>query len=695
MRLINACIGLFFLSLSLGLKAQVKTGSAEVPADSTLRQSSLAYLEKGGKDFEEYSFSPAIDVYEVVYREGYVSADLLKKLGDSYFFNAQYEKAHSYYTQLLEEFPEEMDANYYFRLSQTSRAIGEYEKSEEMLGHYRAMNSLSQEEDPYFSLSNQLARVKENSERYKLRFFPYNTHFSEFAPSFNRGKLIFASDRDTGNFARYRHTWNQRDFLDLYQVDLRKPDSLAFEGKFAPELNSRLHESSTAFTSDGQTVYFSRNAFSKGRPEKDANGVIRLKMYRANRTEDGQWGIIEDLPFNSPDYSVAHPALSPDEKQLYFASNRAGGYGSTDLYVIDIKDDGTFGPMTNLGPYINTQGRETFPFVTVDSILYFASDGQFSLGGLDVFATRIKPAYDQPVHNVGSPVNSRHDDFGLIIDSAKEGFFATNRPDHPLTADKMKEWSRPNPKSMKISGDDNIIAFTELRPLIFDCRVTGQVRDRLNRRPLAGVLIEVVNDREERIDTVRTDSLGRYSALLYCNRGNFIRGSLEGYVPSEEFLRTPRDPLTTVDLFLERDIVTLPVDTPEQEADLAKLLALNTIYFDLNKYNIRPDAEVEIQKVIALLRKFPKLKIRVVSHTDSRGLASYNLWLSQKRAESTVAYMAKEGIDESRLLSLGKGEEEILNGCVDGVRCSREEHQLNRRSEFLVYRELETVTTSN
>ncbi len=683
-RITSLFLTLSFLICTTFTIAQDSPASDPIPTDSTGIQRQMAYLAQAEEQYENYSFNPAIDVYEVVYNEGYRSADLLKKLGDSYFFNAQYDKAYSYYLELVENYEEEVGPNYYYRMAQTSRSVGEYDHSEQMMEKYRELSRLDAQEDPYFSLANQLERIRENSGRYKFKFFPFNSNYSDFAPSFNKGELIFTSDRDTGNFARYRHTWNGMDFLDLYRVE-KKGDSLKFQGKFSAQLNSRLHESTTAFSADGRTVYFSRNSFEKGRPRKDEAGFIRLRVYRSEQTEDGTWGPAEDLSINSPDYSVAHPALSPDGRQLYFVSDMPGGYGSTDLFVVDINEDGSLGAPKNLGPYINTRGRETFPFVSVDSVLYFSSDGHFSLGGLDVFATRIKPAYDQPIRNVGRPVNTRYDDFGLIINSARDGYFATNRPGDPLTADKMQEWAKPKPNNKALSEDDNIIAFHEIRALEFDCRVAGQVRDRISRKPLEGVLVQIVNDRNELIDTVRTDANGLYNAELYCNRGNFVRGSLENYVPDEQFLPTPREALTKVDLFLERGIVVLPMENPDNPADIAKLLALNTIYFDLNKYNIRPDAEVEIQKVIALLRKFPRLKIRVVSHTDSRGRASYNQWLSQKRAESTVEYMISQGIDQDRLISEGKGEENIINECVDGVSCSAAKHQENRRSEFLIY----------
>ena len=243
--------------------------------------------------------------------------------------------------------------------------------------------------------------------------FEYNSVYSEFAPAYYKEGLLFSSDRDTGNLARYRHTWNSKDFLDLYKVNV---DSASQNNVLKLEnVNSRLHESTSVATANGDTLYFTRNNFKDGKYIKDENGVIRLKIFRATMT-DGAWTTLEDLPFNNDTYSMAHPALSPDGKTLYVASDMPGTLGESDIFRIAINQDGTFGNPENLGSSINTEARETFPFITSEGILYFSSDGHPGLGGLDVFGTKISnDARSRKVLNVGEPVNSKMDDFYIRL----------------------------------------------------------------------------------------------------------------------------------------------------------------------------------------------------------------------------------------------------------------------------------------
>ncbi|WP_338039017.1 OmpA family protein [Maribacter litopenaei] len=496
-----------------------------------------------------------------------------------------------------------------------------------------------------------------------MNSFPYNSAYSEFAPSFYEEGLIFSSDRDTGNFARNRHTWNGQDFLDLYKVNADSTSNSKVV-KLDDYVNTRLHESTSITTKDGQTLYFTRNNIVEGKYKKDEEGMIRLKIFRAQMMEDGVWGEVEELPFNSDSYSVAHPALSPDEKTLYFASDMPGTLGASDIFMVEINKDRTFGPPVNLGENINTEARETFPFVTEEENLYFSSDGHPGLGGLDVFGTKIKRKdFNGNVMNVGEPVNSVKDDFTFIFNEEnRKGYFASNRDSG--------------------MGYDDIYAFVENEPLVFDCiqQVTGTVRDKISNQVLVGATVKVINEDNVEILSTITDSKGTYSLVLDCNQGNFVRALMEGYTPHEEYIGVSDGKPKIIDFYLERDRITAGYGD-----DLAKLLQLSTIYFDFDKYNIRKDSEVEIEKVIAAMEKYPSLKIKVNSHTDSRGPAAYNLWLSQKRAESTVNYMVNKGISRDRLLSEGFGESKLLNECADGVPCSSAKHDVNRRSEFIIF----------
>ncbi|MEM8765712.1 MAG: OmpA family protein [Bacteroidota bacterium] len=612
---------------------------------------------RADEQYDQYSFSPAIDIYKKVLDKGYVSSDLLKRLGNSYYFNAKYKEAADIYERLVQDYPNEVEPDYLFRYSQSLKTLGEYEKSKSVFDDFKSMaaalESLVYDED-------YLEKIKANSGRYEVKPFPYNSKYTDFAASFYEKGLIFSSDRDTGSFARYRHTWNSKDFLDLYKVDADS-SSMAKVTKLPGEVNTRLHESTSVVSKDGQTMYFTRNNFLDGKKYRDNKGVIRLKIYSAELI-NGEWTNIVELPFNDDSYSVAHPVLSPDGKRLYFVSDMPGSLGESDIFMTQIIGDGTYGPIVNLGKSINTRARETFPYITQDGVLYFSSDGHPGLGGLDVFATKIAfDEYDQPIVNVGEPVNSPFDDFAFIWNES-QGYFSSNREGG--------------------MGEDDIYAFEEKEPLVLDClqEVTGTVYDRISNEVLAGATVKIIDEENKEISSTLTDAKGNYVLQLDCSKGNFVRASRDGYVPAEEYLTKSYGKPRIVDFYLERDVVTGGFGD-----DLAKLLQLSTIYFDLNKFDIRSDAEIEIQKVIVAMEKYPSLKIKVNAHTDSRGNDAYNLWLSQKRAESTVAYMISKGIAAERLQGEGFGEKRLVNECANGVSCSREKHQLNRRSEFIIF----------
>ena len=617
-------------------------------------------LEKANEKYDEYSFRPAIDIYKKVREKGFSSPELLKRLGNSYYFNANYSEASEIYQELIEKYDSVVTPDYAFRYAQSLKTLGEYEMADEMMTKFSQMAKESGIDSNFDE--DYLSKIEKNSGRYNIKPFKYNSKYSDFAPSFYEQGLIFSSDRDTGNLARYRHTWNARDFLDIYVVNEANDEGEVVK-KVSGDVNTRLHESTSVVTKDGTTMYFTRNNFIDGKKYKDENGTIRLKVYQASLI-DGEWTNIIELPFNSDSYSVAHPVLSPDEKVLYFVSDMPGSLGESDIFKVQIVGDGTFGPPVNLGKTINTEARETFPFITKSDVLYFSSDGHPGLGGLDVFATKIAfDEYDQTIVNVGKPINGKFDDFSFIIDDeTADGYFASNREEG--------------------MGYDDIYSFSETEPISLDClqEVTGTVRDRISNEILAGATVKIINEENKEVSSTITNSKGEYYLELDCNQGNFVRALMEGYVPSEEYLVKSYGKPRIVDFYLERDLVTGGFGD-----DLAKLLQLSTIYFDLNKFEIRPDAEIEIQKVIAAMEKYPSLKIKVNAHTDSRGNDAYNLWLSQKRAQSTVAYMISKGISADRLKGEGYGEERLMNECENGVRCSNEKHQLNRRSEFIIF----------
>lgn len=616
---------------------------------------------KADESYESYSFSLAIDIYKKVLDKGFVSPDLLKKLGNAYYFNADYAEAADAYKKLIEGYKEEVGSDYYFRYAQTLKSLENYAEAEEIMKQFIVLTSNDVRATMFTSEKDYLEEIKSNSGKFTIIPFPYNSKYSDFAPAYYKKGLLFSSDRDTGNLARYRHSWNAKDFLDLYKVDADE-ESQAAVLKLKDNINTRLHESTSVVTADGETIYFTRNNTKDGKYVKDEDGVIRLKIFKSTLV-NGEWSISTELPFNSDSYSVAHPSLSADDKTMYFASDMPGTLGQSDIFKVAINPDGSFGIPVNLGPVINTESRETFPFITDNNALYFASDGHPGLGGLDLFAVSVeKGAKNGAVVNLGTPINSQFDDFSLIINpKLKTGYFASNRT--------------------KGLGSDDIYRFEQIEEVALICnqKISGRVLDKATNAPLIGAMVKVIDEDNNEIASAVTSLDGSYMIAIDCNQGNFVRTLLEGYIPSEEYLNASEGAPVEINFFMEKELITAGFGD-----DLAKLLQLSTIYFDLNKYDIRTDAEVEIQKVIAAMEKFPSLVIKVNSHTDSQGFDDYNLTLSKNRAKATVQYMIGKGIAKERLLQEGFGETKILNECVNGVQCSEEKHQLNRRSEFII-----------
>ena len=609
-------------------------------------------IAKGNKKFDQYAFVDSQKIYLRVAEEGYESADLFSKLGDSFYYNADYKEAVTWYTKLVEKYPEEVTPYQYFRYAQALRAEEQYDKSTEMIALYQ--EAVSSSDDLYSSQS--ISEIENGSATFEIEKLKVNAaKFSDFAPSFYGGQLLFASTRDTGTFTKRIHKWNDQPFLDLYVGDIDENNQVATASKLPGSVNTEFHESTALLSTDENTLYFTRNNFTNDTYKADSNNTNRLKLYKAQRNGDG-FNNVEELPFNDNGFSTAHPALSVDGKTLYFASDRPGTYGESDLWKVALNEDGTFGEVENLGDKINTPGRETFPFISKEGKLYFSTDGRAGLGGLDVYVYDFE---DESLENIGAPVNSVKDDFTFIINSETgRGFFATNRANNPL--------------------DDDIYTFIQSA---CESTLIVNVIDKNTKEPLNGAMVGV-RDTENNLvvsGTAETpDATFTYNDPE-CDKEYFVRGEMEGYLTDEKLVRIPSSSSeVSVVLELEPSITQIPPDF-----DLGKLI--NPIYFDFDKSYIRPDAAVELAKVIEILKEYPELRIDVRSHTDSRGNDAYNLALSERRNKSTIDYIVEEGgISRERLTGRGYGETQLLNECSNGVQCTEEQHQLNRRSEFIV-----------
>lgn len=617
-------------------------------------------LAVANKKYEKYAFVDAIKTYERVAEKGYKSVDLFQKLGNAYYFNAELETANKWYAELF-AMNQPVDAEYYYRYSQTLKSTGDYAKANEMLAQFTQKNAEEIRAKNYAENKNYLDIIKSNSGRYNVEATTINSEYSDYGTSFHDGKLLFTSARDTGGIVKRKHQWTNQSFTKIYASEMQADGSLGKPEKYDTSINSKFNEATPVITKDGKTIYFTRNNYNNGKKGKSTEKITLLKIYRGT-LENNKWTNIKELPFSSDQYSVAHPALSVDEKTLYFVSDMPGTLGSSDLFKVAINADGSFGNPVNLGKGINTEGRETFPYVTDENELYFASDGQLGLGGLDVFVAKINTdgSFGE-VKNIGSPVNGPKDDFAYIIDTkTRKGFFSSNRDSE--------------------KGFDDIYSFLETKKMTCEQLLAGTIVDKETGLPIANAKITLSDASFNVVKTVMADQNGKYSFQVECGSVYYVKGESKGYNTVEQKVTIPENSgETSVLLELEKPVKQVTVGT-----DLAKTFGIKIIYFDLDKSDIRSDAAIDLAKIVDVMKEYPTMNVDVRSHTDSRATKKYNEKLSDRRAKSTVSWMIGDGISKERLSGKGYGETQLVNKCADGVECSEEEHQLNRRSEFII-----------
>ena len=321
-------------------------------------------MQRANKKFQQYAFVDSQKLYLSVANEGYESADLFGKLGDAFYFNADYDEASQWYGKLLEKFPEEATPDQIFRYAQALRAEEKYDESKQLIARYNERVTNDSSGSVYDSTVVAEARRGYIRGTYSIEKLGINkVGYSDFSPAYYGEKLLFASTRDTGTFTTRVHKWNEQPFLDFYTADLSDGKASHVE-KLKGKINTPYHESSAALSPDGNTIYFTRNNYTKEQYGQASTGTNKLKIYRSTKDKDGKWKEAEELPFDSDEYTVAHPALTPDGKTMYFASDMGGSLGQSDLWKVAVNDDGSFGVPENLGPKVNTPGRESFPFVS-------------------------------------------------------------------------------------------------------------------------------------------------------------------------------------------------------------------------------------------------------------------------------------------------------------------------------------------
>ncbi|MCV9931710.1 OmpA family protein [Flavobacterium sp. LS1R47] len=620
-------------------------------------------LKKADALFKNYSYVDAAKAYEECLEKiKKPSVQTLKNAADSYYFISDNRNALKWYQKLYEIQGDNLPDIYYLRYIQSMKGVMDYDNADKVTKEYLNKKGDQKEIDRYIYQKKLLDSLSKAKSLYTISNSNINTNKSDFGATFYNDKVVFTSARDTTNFDKKLYNWNKQPFLSLYVAERNAADGNLFnETIFIPNVMSKYHEATVAFSSDWKTMYYTTNILKKNKLVIDESKTNNFQIIKGT-IEDNKLVKTEKVFFDSDKYSVGHPCLSEDGKMLFFASDMPGGYGETDLYVVRIADDGTMSSPQNLGPTINTIGNDVFPFYR-NGVLYFSSDGHYGLGDLDIYESKLSEGLNFSVpRNLGAPINSNKDDFSFIIDSKDNyGYISSNRAQG--------------------KGDDDIYYFTKGKP-ICNQLVSGKAINTKTKKGLNDVFIIAYDVYDAVISETRTDADGNYKVEVPCNKRVKITANKPNYSGDEKYIETTKDnnaEIKDVNFYLSNydDLVV--------KKDGVEKVDINPIFFDYDKSNINPQAAAELDKVVFVMQKFPKIKIKIESHTDSRGKDAYNMKLSDARAKSTQTYILSKGIEPSRIASaIGYGESRLVNKCSNGVKCTEEEHLANRRSDFIV-----------
>jgi len=694
----------------------------------TLSMAQSAQERKADQFYEDFAYSQAAEVYETLYQGDTSNSKYAQRLAHSYYKMLDYKKALHYYSILVQS--DNHRAEDYYTYAQLLHIDGKYDESKSWLVKYIISSPGDQRAKKQLENLNLLLKIRSDNENITIKDLDENTRFTDMCPTFYKDKIVYSSAKDSFSMVRNRFKWNDQPFLDIYESEPGPTPDTKKDKSFSSALNSRYHEGPVCFTSDFNTIYFTRNSFLNGKVTRTPDGVNNLKIFISD-FDGKEWKNIRGLHFNSDAYSVGHPALSADNKTLYFVSDMPGGFGETDIYKSEWTN-GTWGKPLNLGESINSRGKEMFPYVDKDGILYFSSDGLPGSGGLDIFAAKEGENGTYLVVNLGSPLNSRYDDFGYVVKKdSLLGYFTSNRTggkgeddNYYFTVNKIDlrvisyddhtKAIIPGSKiallgsdgkviESKIADKDGVAEFpvnprekyqllaesTTYVPAKKDIKVGGsmfnfkQNEDVFLKQAYPYLTIEVIDKESGLIipNALVDISEGKYEESELEDNNGIIKMKMNAatdytfYVSAEEFFdKTVK--FSSVDKVPGEYSMTVELE----KLSTGKQFVLDDLYYDLNKYNIRPDAAIVLDKLAKILVDNPEVRIEIGSHTDSRGSSESNMTLSQNRSESVMAYLIGKGIAKSRLVAKGYGETQLINKCADGVDCPEVDHQANRRT---------------
>ena len=601
------------------------------------------HIRKADNFYEHYAFAKAINYYEKA-KDKKPTTHVKERLASAYLQVNEVEKAHDLYEKLITK--EDANPIVFFNYGKALMGMGNHQFAAKYFKIYLQSHPDDVVANMLLSSSLSVSERFRDTTLFTLKPIVTETKASAFGVVEYQDGIVFNADKEVF-LPNRKSQWTGRSYLNLYFMQKDEEGNWLDPELLKGDISGPFHDGPATFNKEGDVVYFTRSNYFRRKVKVDENNVSNLKIFRAELVGD-KWKNLTEFPFNSDDYSVGHPSLSTDGKTMYFVSDMPGGFGGTDIYKTTLVD-GAWTTPENLGPVINTPGNEMFPYIHDDGSLYFSSNAHNSMGGLDVFITYFTGEKWAQPENLNYPINSSGDDFAFTINpETRLGFVSSSR-----------------------AGNDAIYKFKKNDPTF---RLFGIAKKKDSDETVAGVTVQIINEETgDVIDQISGED-GTFNLQLELESDYLLICTKEGC-----FART--DKLSTKGLRFSEDFYA---DFLVQEIVVGKPIVLENIYYDFDKYHIREDAALELEKLVKLLVDNPQLEIELGSHTDSRGSDRYNRILSDKRAKSVVDYLVKRGIEASRLTWKGYGKSNLINHCDDGVVCTEEEHQSNRRTEFKV-----------
>ncbi|NBW27988.1 MAG: cell envelope biogenesis protein OmpA [Flavobacteriaceae bacterium] len=593
------------------------------------------------KLFKKFEFISAAESYLKLVASNNADGYVYRQLGECYYNIYNTKEAAKWYAKAITK---KQNSELYYRYAQMLKANGNYAESNKQMQKFAEMEPNDSRAKIFNENPNYVPILLDQQKYFDVQSIDINSDKSDFGALLMDNTIYFTSARNSNSKI---YSWTKEPFLDIYKANLNEDGTIS-NILLVNQINSKYHDGSISISQDGSTMYFTSDSFRENSFEKDKTN--KLKLGRNNifsaKFVNGKWDEITSLPFNSKDFSTGNPSISNDGKTLYFSSNRPGGIGGVDIWKVAISETGGYGTPENLGKNVNTEGNESFPFITSNDVLYFSSDAKQGLGAMDVY--KIDLTKNSGAINLGKPVNSEKDDFAFTINENKKiGFVASNR-----------------------NGNDDIFKLIpvcnyELNAIVTNA-TTGEV--------LAEANVSILDDKNNIISTKKSNGNGEVSYIVECQKNYTIQAIKNGFESNSFTVIASSNKGGSIKI----EAALKPIS----EIITEKEVKLNPIFFEYNNSNITQQGAFELDKLVQIMKNNQKLIIFVKSHTDNRGSDEFNLLLSDKRVKSTIQYLISNGIDPNRISGKGFGETELKVDCKE--KCTEDEHEQNRRSEFLI-----------